>query len=726
MTVQASPQRPSSARFGGLDGLRAIAVGLVLVYHFWPALLPGGFLGVDVFFTISGFLITSLLLREFDAHGRISLGSFWRRRARRLLPALALVLLVCTSIAALIGGDVLVNIAKQIGGAALFVSNWVYIAMGADYFARDNPELYRNTWSLSIEEQFYVVLPLLLVLLFRARRGWLRTLVLLLLGIASAVWMLLLSQQGGEATRIYFGSDTHTFGLFLGAAAAALLHRNASRLDTPRDPRTGFLFATLRFMRQFAYIVLALGGLAVLGWLTFRLTEGSAESFQGGFQLATLAALLTIAAVTRPGAWAGRALDIWPLRWIGERSYGIYLWHWPLLILLGAAFGASLPPWAIGLITLIITVVVAALSYTFVEQPIRLLGLRATAKKFFSFKMGTARSRAVSVTLAALLIITIPTTAYAVATAPSMSSAAEAIARGQAALDEQAETADADTSATSDADATAASDGDGSACAPAENDTKKSGAEETTSKNEETPQADSDAAAGAKETAAAGSDKKSTGQTSTGATSTDKASTGKTSADKANTDAQKDVSSEEDCSDEAHPPIALEGQDITAIGDSVMLASLPELTEAFPGISVDAAVSRGVGAGVGIARTAADAGSMRRVLVVGLGTNGTVSWDELEQLHELADDRLIVLVNAYGERDWIPGVNQELANFAASYRGVVVADWQGSVTGVPDALAGDEIHPNPSGGVIYAASVQQALEALQQPGEALGYALPRR
>ena len=154
-----------STRFGGLDGLRAIAVGLVLAYHFFPASLPGGFLGVDIFFVISGFLITSLLLRERQRHGRISLIGFWRRRARRLLPPLVVVLLACTTfallVAALGGGDLLVHIWAQLAGALLFVSNWVYIALGGDYFTRDNPELYRNTWSLSIEEQFYVVLSLI-------------------------------------------------------------------------------------------------------------------------------------------------------------------------------------------------------------------------------------------------------------------------------------------------------------------------------------------------------------------------------------------------------------------------------------------------------------------------------------------------------------------------------------------------------------------------------------
>ena len=152
MTSTAPSERPS-ARFAGLDGLRAVAVGLVVVYHlFPPALLPGGFIGVDVFFVISGFLITSLLLREHDTTGRVGLGRFWLRRARRLLPALALVVLVCSALAWLIGGDVLVDVDRQALGAATFAYNWVSIAGGSGYFADAAPELFRNFWSLGVEE----------------------------------------------------------------------------------------------------------------------------------------------------------------------------------------------------------------------------------------------------------------------------------------------------------------------------------------------------------------------------------------------------------------------------------------------------------------------------------------------------------------------------------------------------------------------------------------------
>ncbi len=635
-----SAARPD--RFGGLDGLRAIAVGLVLAYHLFPGLLPGGFLGVDVFFVISGFLITSLLLRELELSGGIRLGDFWRRRARRLLPALALVLLVSTALALLTGGDLLVGIGGQLAGAALFVSNWVFIVNGSDYFARDTPELLRNTWSLALEEQFYIVLPLLLLVLAHIRKRTLRILPLLVLGTGSAFLMVALSLAGVEPTRIYFGSDTHTFGLLLGAAAATALHRPATA-PTPPPGR----------VLQLVYAAVALAGLVVLGWLAIRLPEGSPESFRGGFQLATVASLAVIWAVTRSGARVGRALDAQPLRWLGERSYGIYLWHWPLLLLIGAAGrglrGAPVEPWIIGLITLVVTLVLAAASYRYIEQPVRTLGLRASIRLLLTPARHTPRRRTVAAIVGALLLVTVPATAYAVASAPRSSSAEEAISRGQEALERQ-EAAEGAEGAATDADI---------------------------------PDAERDAP-------------------------------GDGSAHGAETDA------------DAETVVAPEGTDITAVGDSVMLASLPELTEVFPGISVDAAVSRGMGAGADLYADLAAQGELRNVLVVGLGTNGPVQVEDLETIRQIAGTRPVVLVNAHGERDWIPGVNQLLAEFAASHRGIVVADWSGSVAGVPDALAGDGIHPNPSGGLIYAESVRRALDELQQPGEALGFALPRR
>lgn len=623
-----------AARFGGLDGLRAIAVGLVLIYHLFPKALPGGFLGVDVFFVMSGFLITSLLLRELETTGRINLLAFWRRRARRLLPAVAIVVLVSTSLALAAGRDLLVGVAQQIAGAVFFVSNWVFIANGSDYFARDTPELFRNFWSLALEEQFYIVLPLIAILVFRLRHRITWAIPLAVLGVSSAFLMAALANAGADPTRIYFGSDSHSFGLFLGAAMAIVLSRRAA--------------AALTTAGQTVSLGVALLGFTALGVLSFTLREGSPGSFLGGFQLATVAALAVVWAITREGAIAGRMLDVQPLRWIGERSYGIYLWHWPLLMVVtSAATAAGLgTSWLVPAATLALTLPFAALSYRYIEQPVRRVGLRGALVRWFSPRNYTPRRRRVSVALAIIVAITFPLTGIAVATAPERTTSAEQILRGQEMLE-----ADRSNSEQGTSDADTAPPGPGAA--------------------------ETDAEPGAAEPA-------------------------------------------------APAVVEIEGRDITAVGDSVMLASYPELTEAFPGIEVDAAVSRGLWAGVDIVADMAQSGTLRQVVVVGLGTNGPVDEDALVALQDAVGGRQLILIDAHAERDWIPEVNANLTRFAQERRGVALARWDASVADTPEYLAEDGIHPGPEGGEVYAASIRSALDDLFTPGEAPGWAIPRR
>ncbi len=655
---RAAPAPASPGRLGGLDGLRAIAVGLVVVYHLFPEVLPGGFLGVDVFFVISGFLITTLLLSEHRLTGRIALGSFWRRRARRLLPALALVLLVCTSTALLVSRDLLVSIGAQIAGASFFVANWVYIALGTDYFAQDDPELFRNTWSLAIEEQFYVVLPLVLIVALRMHSRATRVLFFGLFGVASAVWMSALFSQGAAATRVYFGTDTHVFGLLLGVALACAL--NAPTFRSPASEYrsvSGLSPSPLRLAiwQQVGLLALGLSGLVILGVLTMTLHEGSPESFLGGFQIATGAVLVLVWASTRPGAWLGRALDVQPLRWIGERSYGIYLWHWPVLLIV-AALGERLgmtSRWAVPALALALTLCFAAVSYRFVEQPVRRLGLATSISRLLRPIRLRGRGLVTGMTVLVLILVTVPTAGYAIATAPAPSNSAEVVARGQAVLDSQ--------------------DG-GFVSVPA-------GVSE---------RHDSRSASTAEP---ADADDAPLGPTGLGS----------------------------DWAKLPHfeppKPDPVEGWQIFAVGDSVMLASAPELAAAFPDIWIDAAVSRGLGSGVSIAEDLVSRGELRSVLVVGLGTNGPIDDADLDALLRVADGRRIVLVTAYADRWWVPEVNQQLRAFADAHRGVTVADWEATIPLVPGGLAGDEVHPNPIGGEAYAASVRAALDALLEKNE---------
>src|SRR5690606_31737639 len=258
---------PRPGHIPGLDGIRALAILGVLVFHFTPTVLPGGFLGVDVFFVVSGFLITTLLLRELHARGRVDLPRFWLRRARRLLPALVTVVVVSVGTARLVGGDLLVDIGRQAFGALTFSTNWVEIAAGASYFHSTSPLLFVNFWSLAVEEQFYLFWPFLLVLLLALTRTTRQR--LLLVGgavVASAGLMALLFTPGEDATRVYYGTDTHLFGLMLGIGLA---------LAWASPQRAWLRTAAWRRWRT-AAVVAALG---VLVLLMATLTDGSAWTF---------------------------------------------------------------------------------------------------------------------------------------------------------------------------------------------------------------------------------------------------------------------------------------------------------------------------------------------------------------------------------------------------------------------------------------------------------------
>lgn len=670
---------PASARtrFAGLDGLRAIAVLLVVVYHLFPGfVLRGGFIGVDVFFVISGFLITTLLLREHAHTGRIRLVDFWRRRVRRLLPALALVVTVCATAAWVIGGDVLMRLGEQVLGAFTFSYNWLSIADAADYFGGGTPELFRNFWSLAVEEQFYVVWPLVLPVLLLLPRAWGRVGAVLALAAASAVWMGVVAASGG-LTRAYFGTDTHAFGILLGVALAfalvPVLSRPAAAL-APAVPvarlaagwtvvvpqgalQTTDAASRTRVRRATAIV----GALAVAGLVAVATAPAATgAAFPVAIVLASVLSAVAIVAAVWPGSAFGPAIDR-PLRWVGDRSYGIYLWHWPLLVLAVAATQRTGPeagfsPW-LGLGVLLLTVVAAELSYRFVETPIRRLGFRGAGRALAASLRGTpaARLGALSVVVATGLVV--GGTSAAIASSPDETSGEAAVKAGLEALE-------------------------------------RAKAEESTAPTDAPPSSDS--------------------ATPTPGEATDAPPTPGPTASASATPPPTSLGPSGQFRGDGAPvlaPVTVTGDQVTAIGDSVMLASAPALLERLPGISIDAAVSRSTWAGPGIVEGLAAGGALRPYLVIALGTNGPVSLEALDAMVAAAGrDRIVVLVNAYGPRDWIPGVNADLSAFAKDRRNVVVADWASAIAPRADLLAGDQIHPGDAGGRVFADVVAAALD----------------
>jgi peptidoglycan/LPS O-acetylase OafA/YrhL len=420
---EAQARPPAAAgRLAGLDGLRALAILAVLVFHLDPSWLPGGFLGVDVFFVVSGFLITTLLVRERVTGGRIDLPGFWSRRARRLLPALLVCVPASVLLARLSEGDLLVGIERQVLGAFTFTSNWLEIGAGSDYFAATSPQLLMNLWSLAVEEQFYLLWPLaVLGLLALTRRPEVRAASALGLAVVSAALMAL-RLNPDSPTRVYYGTDTHVMGLMLGAALA-FVYAAPHRAWT-----TSTWWAEHRRQVAAAALVTLLGLMALGG-------EDSALTFRGGILLASVATTaLVLVVVERPGRLRA-LLELPPARWIGARSYGIYLWHWPVFLVIGQDLPVA-PGGPTYLLTrlwcVVVTFVVADLSYRFVETPVRRHGFAGSARRATARlrRLGTKGARVVwSVVLVLVLALV-----AVLLTAPDRTSTEELIAANEAEL----------------------------------------------------------------------------------------------------------------------------------------------------------------------------------------------------------------------------------------------------------------------------------------------------
>jgi peptidoglycan/LPS O-acetylase OafA/YrhL len=361
------PVKRNQRYMPGLDGLRAIAVLAVIAFHLGFGWAPGGLLGVGIFFTLSGYLITDILLSQLARRGHIRLGRFWLARARRLLPALFVMMIVVVAWVTIFGPAQPQQFRDAVVASALYVSNWQLIFGDVSYFARFAPPGPLNhLWSLAIEEQFYLVWPFLLLIGVKLVRetplpsGVRPRLagVTLLLALVSAILMGVLYHPSLDPSRVYYGTDTRAFELLFGAALAMVWpSRKLSRKVSlnARNLLDG----------------LGVVGLLVIALMIWRTSQYSSFLYRGGFVLLSIATVLVVAALAHPACRLGAVVGWKPLRWVGVRSYGIYLWHFPIIVLTtpgGIANGAE-PLRELAQVVAIFGV--AALSWRYIEEPVR-------------------------------------------------------------------------------------------------------------------------------------------------------------------------------------------------------------------------------------------------------------------------------------------------------------------------------------------------------------------
>jgi peptidoglycan/LPS O-acetylase OafA/YrhL len=385
-----------------LDGVRALAVAAVFAYHADLGWAKGGFLGVDVFFVLSGFLITSLLLVDHERHGRIRLRRFWTRRARRLLPALAVVLAAVSVAVPLLAPDQGWRLRGDLLAAIGYVSNWRLIYQHQSYFqAIGRPPMLQHLWTLAVEEQFYLVWPLVMAGAIRLGIGRRDLGRLILVGaVGSATLMAVLYDPSADPSRVYYGTDTRVAALLVGAALACLWPVARRRSESPRRRAGG------RLLREGAGIA-ALGGLAAC---VARVGPYRPGLYRFGFLgIAGVAVVLVSVGASERRSLVGAVLGSRPLVWLGRRSYAVYLWFWPVFMLTRPH--ADVPLTGLPLLALraAITLLLAAASYRFVEQPLRngalgraWAGLRTRPDRRRALRPAAGWGVALAVSLAAL------------------------------------------------------------------------------------------------------------------------------------------------------------------------------------------------------------------------------------------------------------------------------------------------------------------------------------
>ena len=629
----------------GLDGLRALSVLAVVGYHLEGDHLIGGYLGVEVFFVVSGYLITSLLLVERDTRGHVDLGRFWVRRARRLLPA-AVTLIVAVCLYGLVfARDDVPRFRGDALASLLYVQNWWAAISEQSYFAGfGRPSPLRHLWSLAIEEQFYAFWPVVVAVVMH-RFGGRRTLVAL--SVVVSVGSIALMASLADVTdldRAYYGTDTRAFGLLAGALLAMArppaAHLPKIPVRTPRYPG--------RSHRDFpvGWVGDVVAGVAVAGllWQFEQRSEFDSFTFPWGFVLVDLLTLAAIVGVTSTGSFTARALGTLPLVEIGKRSYSIYLWHWPVFVFLRPGEELPIDGWLADVVRVTVSFTLAEVSYRWVEQPFRDGRAKAwlrtvVARLMARDRLGVGVGGAFGGVALLFVAIGIQSGSPGDGLEASFREAVEA--QGDD-IDDLLEDAAAIPSTT----AVPLTDTSGSTT-----DTISAPASSSTT-------------------------------TSTTTTTTPIPTT--------------------------LPDGTPTGGPVTIVGESVTLGARAELERRLPVSTVNAEISRDFVKSVDVVELLAAGQLLQPTVLVHIGNNGAIPDGELGRLLAAVGERRLIVTTVSVPRRWEQQVNSKLVNFANSHDNVELLDWQ-AVVAAEAGLLFDGVHLTKPGIQRYAAVLVDAI-----------------
>lgn len=620
----------------GLDGLRGISVLAVILYHLHIEGIDGGFLGVTVFFVLSGYLITDLLINEYDRNGKIDLKTFWIKRFRRLLPALIAMLIVIGTWITLFQRSFLIGLREEILAATFYISNWYYVFQDHSYFTKfDPPSPLQHMWSLAVEEQFYIVWPLLMLiaLKFIHSKGKLAILILLL-SFVSAEAMAIMFKPDLDPSRIYFGTDTRAFSILLGAALAVVWP--SAKLSSNVTPE---LKRTLNIAGVVSLIALIL--------MMMFIQEDGSFLYYGGMYLASAVTAVLIAVIVHPASSIGRLFSFKPLLWIGVRSYGIYIWHFPIIVLLGIAVKTETISGTKIALALVLTLVFSYLSWRFIEDPIRKGEWRnwiaAIKNKTWSWKWKEQSfgGRIASISVSCIMIIFL--TGMIFQPKPEAADSAN--------LEKHLQ-----------------------------QEHEKITKEQTAEQKKKAEQK-----------------------------ALEKAREEKIAADKAAKEAAADRESQRIAKfnkDVADAKVLMASKKVTAIGDSVMLSASSPLTEFLPQISIHAEVGMQVETAIEELRKLEAKKKINDIVLIDLGSNGMFKEKQWEEIYSiLGSKRQIYVMTIRVPRSWQDSVNQTVSAAASKHSNVHEIDWYNVTSGKPELFYEDKIHPNIEGGKYFASLV---------------------
>lgn len=609
----------------GLDGLRAISVLAVMAYHLNVEWASGGLLGVAIFFVLSGYLITDQILQQWKNDGRLHLTNFWIRRAKRLIPSM-IVMLIFVAVWLLISDPSRLSALKgDFVSSAFYVNNWYLIFHDVSYFESFGPQSpIGHLWSLAIEEQFYLLWPLLLFgqLHLTRQRGNL-VLIIMVGSIVSALAMVILYTPGADPSRVYYGTDTRAFGLLIGAALAVIW---------PSVPARSRISITHSKLMDIAGVLLLT---ILLGMIVYTDEYGS-FLYEGGLFLVSILTALLIAILAHPNSRLGKIMGLRPLRWIGVRSYSLYVWHYPIMVLTSSNVNSDQGSTVRIILQILASFLFAAVSYTYIEEPIR----RGTFRHFWK----RSSLRRTLTYRPFLLIVASPLLLLPISCSVNKFTAADDLNVPSV--------------------------------------EQKNPPTVTT----ETPEISKEPVI------------------------TEQPNIHDELADSESEDNQWKDKTQIDESAET----LFQGNEITLIGDSVILDASPFLMKSVPGIVIDGEVGRQMSVARDVVSELRVKGRLGNIVVIELGTNGAFTEKQLAELLDSLDDvEHIVLVNTRVPRKWQNRVNKTLSEAAKKNEKVTLLDWYAASEG-KSFFYDDGVHLNREGAKYYAELLVKTLQELHK------------